>query len=463
MTESAPQLGVALVEGLLEAGVTDLVAAPGRPGWDAARAAWNLAVDQHPAAVVAVRDEADVAAAVRIARAAGTCVVPQPRGHGAVPGLVDGAVVLRTGALDQVVVDVDRRWMRVGAGVRWGRALAALDGTGLVALAGSSPDVTVTGYVTNGGLSWFSRVHGLGAHSVTAVELVDAEGVLRRVEADRDPELFWAVRGGGGGLGVVTAVELELVPAPTLLGGKILVHGGDAAAVLRTFAEVTADAPRALSVWASLLHLPDSPDVPEPMRGGSFAVVDWTALSTTGDVLDRVEELRHSGRVIVDTSGPLAVGSLGGVAAEPVDPTPGLADAFPLGRFEAADAAALVSAAGEESGTPLTSVMVRHVGGALGDPEPEPGAYGPVGSLPDPYLAFALGVPAPGGTEAVRAGIAEVGAVLAPAASGGRIVPTFLGERPAAEAYAPGNLARLRRLSAERDPHGTIRPARPLG
>ncbi len=439
----------------------DRLATPAQIRWDETRTAWNTAVDQNPLAVVAVRDEADIAAAVRLAGDAGVPVHAQPRGHGAVAGLVDGAVVLRTALLDQVVLDTARRRLRVGAGANWGAALAALDGTGLVGPAGSSPDVTVAGLLLNGGLPWFGRAHGLSSHALHAVEFIGADGERRRVDADHDAEMFWAMRGGGGIAGVVTALEIDLTPVPSLSGGKILFPVSDAPAVLAAFSEVTADAPRELTVWASLLHLPDIPEIPEPMRGGSFAVLDWTALADTPDIADRMARLRSAGTVLADSSGPVEIGRLGEVAAEPLEPGPSVSDAAALARFTAADAEALLAVAGP--GSLLTSVAIRHLGGALADPEPAPGAYGPVGALPDPYVVFALGSPSPlASAETLHGALADVLAALGPAASGGRLAPTFLHTRPSSEAYDPQTLARLRRIAADRDPRGVIRPARPI-
>ncbi|MEE2037091.1 FAD-binding oxidoreductase [Nocardiopsis sp. CT-R113] len=190
----------------------------GEEGFDGASRAWNLAVDQPVAAVVEAADADDVSALVRHARRSGLTVAVQPTGHGA-SGAVEGVVLLRTGALDGVEVDPVRRIARVGAGVSWGRVQEAAAAHGLTGLPGSSPVVGVTGYTLGGGLSWFGRRHGWAADSVRAFEVVDAEGERARVDAVSDPDLFWALRGGGGDFAVVTAMEFDLYPAPELYGG----------------------------------------------------------------------------------------------------------------------------------------------------------------------------------------------------------------------------------------------------
>lgn len=155
---------------------------PGHPGWDAARASWNLAVDQHPVAVVHAGSAADVAATVLAASRLGLQVAAQATGHAAaVLDDLDNTILVRTDRLGGVEIDPAAMIARVGAGVRWGQVSEAAARHGLAALAGSSPDVGVVGYTLGGGLGWLSRSHGLAANSVTAIELVTADGRARRV------------------------------------------------------------------------------------------------------------------------------------------------------------------------------------------------------------------------------------------------------------------------------------------
>ncbi|WP_240662293.1 FAD-binding oxidoreductase [Streptomyces sp. WAC 06738] len=240
----------------LRSAVRGRVLLPGDDGFEAAARPWNLAVPQPDAVgVVEAADADDVAALVRFARRAGVAVATQPAGHGA-SGTVNGAVLLRTALLDEVRVDPAARIARVGAGVKWGRVQEEASRHGLTGLPGSSPVVSVTGYTLGGGVSWFSRAHGWAADSVTAFEVVDAEGVPARVTAESDPELFWALRGGGGDYAIVTATEFRLHPAPALYGGQMLWPGAQAREVLDVFRSVTASAPDELTVWAGVLNPP---------------------------------------------------------------------------------------------------------------------------------------------------------------------------------------------------------------
>src|ERR687896_2499791 len=202
---------------------------PEDEGFDAARQAWNLAVDQRPAAVAFADDAAGVATAVRLAAERGLRIAVQGTGHAAAPmGDLDGTLLLKTMRMTGLEVDPGARRARVEAGVLWGDVAVAAGEHGLVALHGSSPDVGVVGYTLGGGMGWLSRRHGLACNRMVAAEVVTADGELRRVGPDEEPELFWALRGGGGAFGAVTAIEFELLPLTEVYAGW-LVWDADAA------------------------------------------------------------------------------------------------------------------------------------------------------------------------------------------------------------------------------------------
>ena len=198
---------------------------PDDPGYDEARLAWNRAVDQRPAAVAYPQSAHDVSRLVRLAGEQGLRVAPQSTGHNAAPlaqrGL-DDVVLARLSGLSEVSVDPGRRLARVGGGTLWDPAVAAAAAHGLAALHGSSPDVGIVGYSLGGGLSWYGRSLGLAANHVTAAELVIADGTIVRTDAEHDPELLWALRGGGGSFGVVTALEFSLIDLATAYAGMMI-------------------------------------------------------------------------------------------------------------------------------------------------------------------------------------------------------------------------------------------------
>ena len=252
--------------------VTGRLHTPGDATWDAARTPWVVNVQQRPMAVLEVLDAHDVVAAVRWAVDHGVEVTAQPTGHGAGASLAQ-VLLLRTRGLGGIEVDEQRRTAWIGSGVKAGELLAELDGTGLTFLAGSNPDPSVVGMTITGGISWFSRSYGLGADSIVTIELVDGLGRLRRVSAGEEPELFWALRGGGGDFGIITRMEVALHPAPQVYGGRLLWPVEQMGEVLRTFRAVTESAPEELTTWYHTYRFPPFPEVPEPIRGKSFASI----------------------------------------------------------------------------------------------------------------------------------------------------------------------------------------------
>ncbi|MDP9867569.1 FAD-binding oxidoreductase [Streptosporangium brasiliense] len=422
----------------------------GDEGFEQAGRPWNLAVEQPVRAVVEAEDADDVAAVVGYARLAGLAVAAQPSGHGA-SGSADGVILLRTGRLGDLEVRPAERVARVGAGVQWGQVLAAAGPHGLTGLAGSSPVVSVTGYTLGGGLSWFGRRHGFAADSVRAFEVVDAEGRRARVSAGSDPELFWALRGGGGDFALVTAVEFELYPAPRLYGGRVMWPAERAAEVLEAFREITADAPEELSVWFDLLSFPPLPFLPDLLRGKALVAVDATFLGEGGEGQDLLRRLDKIGGAVMDSRGVLPVAELGGICAEPTDPSPGMGHTELLTGLDDAVAQVLLSRPID----PLLSVQIRHLGGALARSAEGGGACG---HLTEPYLLHTLGIPATAEvTAALGARQSEIDAALAPHVSGRR-PHTFLSPGDSAATAFPGDvLARLREIKRARDPHGVFR------
>ncbi len=435
------------------------VLVPESPGWDQARLGWTVNVDQHPLAVVTVQDSDDVVTAVTWAARHGLSVSTQPVGHGATTALT-GTVLLRTGALQELTIDVERRIAHIGAGVKWGTLLAALEPTGLLALAGSSPDPSVVGFTLGGGLSWFSRALGLTAHSVAAFEIVDAAGVRRRVSPATDPDLFWAMCGGGGDFGIVLAVEMMLDHVGPIVGGRMLWPLEMARPVLRAFRQITADAPDELTLWAHLFRFPPMPQLPELLRGRAFVSVDLTFLGSETEANRLLSRLRQLPAQVIDTVGVVPLSQLGAIAAEPVDPMPTQEYAELLHGLDDATLDRLVDAAGADQDLPLAVVQIRHLGGALARATSDDG---PNGAIAEEYTVFCLGVPvAPGMPEAIDAAFDQVRTALGEQRSG-RAFFNFLGaESDLGSTFTVPARTRLREIKASTDPAGVIRSNRPV-
>ncbi|MGI5176420.1 FAD-binding oxidoreductase [Dactylosporangium sp. CA-152071] len=427
----------------LRTAVEGRVLLPCDDGFDAARRPWNLAVDQPAAAVVEAAHAADVAAVVRFAAAEGLAVAPQPTGHGAT-GNTGDAILLRTGRLDQVHVDAAARTARVGAGATWGAVQAAAGPRGLTGLAGSSPVVGVTGYTLGGGMSWFGRAFGWAADSVTAFDVVDAAGVPAKVTADSDAELFWALRGGGGDVAVVTAVEFRLHPAPVLYGGRMLWPADRAPRVLAAFRDVAWEAPRELTLWFELMRFPGGPPL---------VAVDVTYLGDAATGAALTKPFADAGPPMSDSRAVLPVADLGSITAEPVDPSPGLSFSALLHDLDGVAGALL-----DRPVDPLLAIQVRQLGGAFAGPSDSP--FGP---LTEPYSLYTLGIPAtPERAAAIRERQREIVAALGPAVAGRKPLTALSGGESVGDAFVPGVLARLREVKRRRDPAGVLRSNYPV-
>ncbi len=410
---------------------------PDDAAFDQVRRPWNLAVEQPAVAVVEAMDAADVAALVRYAAEAGLGISTQPSGHGA-SGRTAGTILLRTGRLDRLVIDAPARRARIGAGVRSGVLQAAVAPHGLTALPGSSPVVSVAGVVLGGGLSWFGRVFGWVADSATAFQVVAATGESHRVTAESDPELFWALRGGGGDYAIVTELELALRDAPALFGGRMLWDAGHAPAVAAAYRSITGAAPAELTSWLELLHFPGA----EPM-----IAIDSTYLGDEAKGRALLAELDRLPQPLADTRRPMQVSELGGITAEPTDPAPGQSRAELLTALDDDVIGTLLA----EPISPLLTVQLRHLGGAFGQPSDSP-----FGALTEPALVYLFGIPTgPAVAESIMIKQAALAAALPVS---GRKPVTFLNPTETlADALAPASIERLRRIKAERDPAGLIR------
>ncbi|RCG32481.1 FAD-binding oxidoreductase [Sphaerisporangium album] len=457
-TRAGEDRGTGLARDLRRA-VRGPVSVPGDAGFEAARTPWKLTVDQRVRAVVEIEDAADASALVRYAAGAGLALAVQPNGHGAADGL-DGEILVRTGRMRRVEVRPDERTARVAAGASWGEVLAEAAKYGLTGLCGSSPAVSAVGYTLGGGLSWFGRRHGLAANGVRSFDVVDAEGASRTVSATSDPELFWALRGGGGDFALVTSMEIELHPAPELYGGRMVWPAARAAEVLTAFRDTTTVAPEELTVWFTLIDFPPFPELPEPLRGLSAVTVDLTFLGDGADARRLLHRFDRIPGLVFDTRGTMAVPELGAICAEPTAPTPAILHGELLDWFDDAAASAFLAAAAPGPVAPLVTAQIRHLGGALARPVPDAGACG---HLAEPYLIGMLGIPrVPADVSAIKARQASVCRALAGHTSGSKPFTYLLQDEPASAAFPEETLARLRQVKRRYDPHGIFRANHPV-
>lgn len=443
----------------LRAQVRGEVLVPDDEAYATARVPFNVACDQRPVAIVRAAGPDDVAAAISYARRQDLGVRLQSTGHGAL-GDLEGCVLISTEAMADVEIDPARRVARVGAGARWGAVTAPAAGHGLAARAGSSPRVGVVGYSLGGGTGWIGRQYGLACRAITAADVVTGGGERVRVDADTEPELLWALRGGGGGLAAVCALEFGLEEVARVWAGNLIWPLELAPKVLPAWREWVDGVPDRLTSVARMLRIPPIPTVPEPFRGAQIVVVGLCLVgdAAEGDAL--VEPLRALGPRMMETLEEMAPPGLAAVHMDPDDPLPVMAGHALLDDAPGAFIDALLAAAGPGTDCPLVDVELRQLGGALGRPDPEAAA---LDHLDADFLLWGLGVPmGPAAPEAISASIAAVEGAAGPWDRGRRQMNFCERAVEPESLFAPDALARLRALRERWDPDGVLRPNHPV-
>jgi hypothetical protein len=434
---------------------------PADEGFEAARAAWNLAVDQRPAAVAFADDAAGVAAAVRLAAERGLRVAVQGTGHAAAPmDDLDGTLLLKTMRMNGLSVDPAARRARVEAGVLWGDVAVAAGEHGLVALHGSSPDVSVVGYSLGGGLGWLARRHGLACNRVVAAEVVTADGEQRRVSHDEEPDLFWALRGGGGSFAAVTALEFGLVPLSEVYAGWLVWEADAGGEVAHAFREWSREAPREITTSLRFLHLPPFPEVPEPLRDRPVIAFDGVFLGPEADGAELLQPLRSVAPLVMDTFATIPAPGIVRLHGDPEQPVPALGDGFQVRELTPEAADAFVSVGGPGSGSPLLMLELRQLGGALAE---EPEGAGVLGALRDEFTLYGVGmVMSDGMAEAIGGHLERVKEVMAPWHAG--VYLNFCERKGggATDAFDEETYARLREVKSRYDTDNLFRSNHPV-
>jgi FAD/FMN-containing dehydrogenase len=430
---------------------------PGDLGFDAQRSGFNIAVAHHPHIIVEADGPADVVAAVRLAADAGRPVAVMNTGHG--PSVsADGAVLVRTAGMSRVDVDPVRRTARIEGGAAWRAVIEAATPYGLAPLNGSSPHVGAIGYTLGGGVGQLARRFGFAADHVHWLDVVTADGEHRQVsaDADSDPELFWALRGAGANFGVVTAMEVDLFPVASLLGGELWFGAEASEEVLHTYADWARDMPETMASSLLLLGYPDDPAVPEDLRGRHITHV---RIAYTGDDYARggerwVEPLRRIDPLVLDTVRVMPYAEIGTIHHEPTDePVPAFDRNVLLRAFDQDAATVLSKHAGPTAEAPFL-VELRAWGGALSRP---PTVANAVAGRDAAYSLLAISDPAIEN----RARRDELLAAMQPWATGTTCL-NFNGVEDCSleavrRAYRPEDFARLQQIKAAYDPDNLFR------
>ncbi|MGW3341112.1 FAD-binding oxidoreductase [Streptomyces sp. NPDC001009] len=441
--------------GQLAESVSGPLFAAGQDGYDEERARYQTHRPHRPAFVVGAAEPKDVQRAVEFAAAQDLPVGVQATGHS--PALpADTGVLVSTRRMTEVRVDPAARTAFVGAGVRWKQVIEAAAPHGLAPLSGSAPDVGVVGYTLGGGIGLLARKFGYAADHVRRIECVTADGRPREVTADGEPDLFWALRGGRDNFGLVTGLEVDLVPVTRLYGGGMYFDGASAERVLDAYLRWTETVPEETTSSLALVPLPDAPTLPPPLRGRYVVHVRVAHLGDPAYGERLVAPLRALGPRLADSVRELPYTDSGSIHNDPVPPAAYVGTNAMLSGLDASAVRTVLDLAGPDA--PVTSIVeVRHLGGALARPPRVPNS---VGNRSARYLLAVLDRVTDETADTVRAAHTRLTDALAPLTTG-RNLNFLYGANATPDqvrlAYAPDDYARLRRIKAAYDPGNLFR------
>ena len=407
----------------------DGIGLPGDAAYESAIRVFNLAAPLAPAAAITVGDVEQIRAALRYARQRGLGVRVISTGHASASERpMADSLLVRTEMAGAVEVDVARRVARVPAGTPWRAVVDATTPHGLLPPHGSAGTVGAVGYLLRGGISFYGRKVGLASNSVRAVELVTADGSLLRADGETNADVLWALRGGGGGFGVVTSVEVALFPATDVVTGAAFWPGEVAGSVLSTWLAWIRDAPDVVTTTLRVLNLPPVPEVPPALRGRTVVCVDGVVLASDSlaDALGVADTLltplRRIAEPIMDSWHGTTPGAVLATHMDPEEPVPAQGDHMLLRDLGVDGAAEFLRLVGG-SDSPLVLAGLRQLGGALAVPAVDGGA---LSCLDADLLYSAAGIPFDAAASAAIAGrLGEIRAALGPWDTG-FTAPTFV-------------------------------------
>lgn len=439
--------------------VTGPVLEPGAAGYEAECATFNLVCPLRPALVVGASCEQDVVTAVRFAARHGLPVAVKTAAHQVVSP-AEGGLLITTQRMKGMSVDAQHGTARVEAGVRWSEVLPLAAEAGLAPVVGSAPEVGVVGYTLGGGQSpLLGRTYGYAADHVRRLNVVTADGELRRVTPLSDPDLYWALLGGKGNFGVVTEIEFDVFPVTRFYGGGIYFAGEHLPQVLDAWRAWLPTVGEDMTSSLAIQRLPDLPGLPDPLRGAFVIHLRIGYLGSADDGERLVQPLRASAPALVDLVGEKPFTAIAEIHMDPVDAMPYYDRSLGLAEFSAKTAQTLVELTGPESGCTLVNVEIRALGGAF-DREPEFPNSVPSRGLP--YVMFGFAVGGPDQAEPLRAELARVFEGLAPWAAERNLV-NFLSPDEATdtegvrELYGAERYERLAALKKTYDPTNVFR------
>jgi hypothetical protein len=440
----------------LQQQVSGIVLTPDHPDYEQARRAWDLTLNHYPALILIPDNAEDVAAGVRFARDAGLGIAVQSTGHGMQYPADDNLLII-TSRMASVQVDAEARTARAEAGAVWKDILDQSTPHGLAPLLGSTPHVGVVGYTLGRGIGWLSRKYGFAADSVRWIDLVTADGVLRRASPTENSDLFWGLRGGGGNFGVVTALEFDLYPVPTVYGGEMIYPAELAKDALHFFRDWVKTVPDELTSSIAIIKFPSFPQLPDAIRGKTLVIV---RAAYAGDSVKGAAWMQkwldwHSPNINTFQEIPFA--EIGTIQKDPVEPTAGFGSNEMLDELSDELIDVIVGRATDAS-SPIILNELRHAGGAIARLAPDSSAI----SHRDAQFYFQLGgpTPTPEALAAAKAYMPLYKEALRPYLRGGVYLNFVKGSEARErikEAYLPETYERLLALKAKYDPENLFR------
>lgn len=365
----------------LTSALTGPVFARGDDGYQSEIDGFNSLSPMAPELVVGAADERDVQLAVRFAAEHGLEVTVQATGHGSYRP-VDRGLLVRTHRLDRVDVDPAAHTFTIGAGARWMDILPRLAEHGLAAVTGSSPSVGAVGLTLGGGVGPLSRTLGWAADRAVAYRVVVADGSVVTASAEEHPDLFWALKGGKVGLGIVTELTLSALALPEVYGGGLFFAEEHLEAVHRAWLDWTAGLPDEVNTSIAILRLPPV-GVPEPLAGRTLAHVRFAYVepgATAAELTERGESylatIRGVAPVHLDGVGILPTAEVGTIHAEPFGPLPIWERGEFLDQVDQDFVSALLEHAGPGVDAPFATIETRLLGAAVGREPEQPSAIG---------------------------------------------------------------------------------------
>ncbi len=346
--------------------LTGALLQPGDELYKTASQAWNLQAQQHPALVVMAATAEDIVAAVQFARDTNIGIGVMSTGHG-VGTPCDGGLLINTSRMRGVEIDPVSRTATVEAGALWKDVIPPAYTHGLTGLPGSASHVGVVGYTLGGGFGYLGRKYGLSSASVISANIVTADGRLIRASTDENTQLFRALKGSGWNFGVITSLTFRLYPLTDVYGGAVFYPIEYAHEALSLYAQWCAGLPDEMTTAFAFMNIPPLPVVPEPLRGRSVIVIKGCYCGKTpeaGAALFRPVR-KELGAPIMDTFNVISVTEMDAISKDPVDPTGVLQYGCLLSNLSVEAINTLLKIAGAGSGSPLTIVELRGLGGAL--------------------------------------------------------------------------------------------------